>query len=171
MYSWDRAEFEDTIENYPDIVESTRAHNDYLLTTFQEEIMRRERLRKRYGVNRALTTQPMGKERFQAVKTAMSISQILFEFGCPPPRPAGTRQVMPCPLDLHEDSTPSFTIYPGDLGWYCFGCNQGGTIIDLAMMMLKTNDPRVALAHIETLVRDHATRRETVERTLSSIAS
>jgi hypothetical protein len=35
-----------------------------------------------------------------------------------------------CPL--HDDRKPSLHIYPGDRGWYCFGCQRGWTIIDLA---------------------------------------
>jgi hypothetical protein len=36
-----------------------------------------------------------------------------------------------CPL--HEDRTPSLHVYPDPKrGWQCYGCNQGGTIYDLA---------------------------------------
>jgi hypothetical protein len=36
-----------------------------------------------------------------------------------------------CPL--HEDRTPSLHVYAdATLGWHCYGCNQGGTIYDLA---------------------------------------
>jgi hypothetical protein len=36
-----------------------------------------------------------------------------------------------CPL--HEDSTPSLHVYEQPQnGWHCYGCNQGGTIYDLA---------------------------------------
>jgi hypothetical protein len=36
-----------------------------------------------------------------------------------------------CPL--HEDRTPSLHVYPDpEHGWHCYGCNQGGTIYDLA---------------------------------------
>lgn len=35
-----------------------------------------------------------------------------------------------CPL--HEDRTPSCKVYPDAArGWHCFGCQRGGTIIDL----------------------------------------
>ncbi len=37
-----------------------------------------------------------------------------------------------CPLPGHDDGSPSFTVYPGDGGWYCFGCGRGGSIYDLA---------------------------------------
>ena len=40
-----------------------------------------------------------------------------------------------CPLPAHEDRTPSFYIYPGDTGgrWWCYGCSQGGDVLDLFM--------------------------------------
>ena len=37
-----------------------------------------------------------------------------------------------CPFPDHEDNNPSFTVYPPD-GFYCFGCNRGGTAIDYIM--------------------------------------
>lgn len=38
-----------------------------------------------------------------------------------------------CPLHANgEERTPSLHAYDGDGGWYCYGCQRGGTIIDLA---------------------------------------
>ena len=43
--------------------------------------------------------------------------------------PSGT---ILCPLPGHDERTPSFKAYDSpDRGWYCFGCNRGGSIIDL----------------------------------------
>jgi DNA primase len=38
-----------------------------------------------------------------------------------------------CPLADHEDRTPSFYIYPGEVGgrWWCYGCSRGGDVVDL----------------------------------------
>ena len=38
-----------------------------------------------------------------------------------------------CPLPDHEDRTPSFYIYPGEVGgrWWCYGCSRGGDVVDL----------------------------------------
>ena len=33
-----------------------------------------------------------------------------------------------CPF--HGEKTPSLKVYPGDRGWWCFGCNEGGSVID-----------------------------------------
>lgn len=42
----------------------------------------------------------------------------------------GKNKVCRCPL--HNDKTPSFTIFPENR-WHCFGCNVGGDSISLAM--------------------------------------
>lgn len=38
-----------------------------------------------------------------------------------------------CPLPDHEDRTPSFYVYPGEIGsrWWCYGCSRGGDVVDL----------------------------------------
>lgn len=154
MVGWDRAELEDERASRADIYESARDYFDFLLSSFNTEIGRRARLRDQFAVNRTVKTSPMGRERFDAVKRAVPITTLLWDFGAGSPLPAGNRQIMSCPLGLHDDSTPSFTIYPGDAGWYCFGCNQGGSVIDLAMLLLRTNDPRVALDHVEGIARE-----------------
>ena len=37
---------------------------------------------------------------------------------------------MNCPLPDHDDRTPSFQVLSSH--WRCFGCNRGGSVIDLA---------------------------------------
>lgn len=38
-----------------------------------------------------------------------------------------------CPLPGHDERTPSCHVYSSaGRGWYCFGCQRGGTIYDLA---------------------------------------
>ena len=39
-----------------------------------------------------------------------------------------------CPK--HSDSDPSLHVYPGDKGWYCFSCLQGGDGWDLLSLYL-----------------------------------
>ena len=33
-----------------------------------------------------------------------------------------------CPF--HDDRAPSLQLYPGTRGWWCFVCNEGGSVID-----------------------------------------
>lgn len=43
---------------------------------------------------------------------------------------SGNHLMACCPF--HDDSTPSFAVWPGDGTWHCFGaCNTGGDVIDL----------------------------------------
>jgi DNA primase len=34
-----------------------------------------------------------------------------------------------CPIADHQDTSPSFYIYPR--GWWCYGCGRGGDLVDL----------------------------------------
>lgn len=45
---------------------------------------------------------------------------------------ANGRLVGRCPLPGHNDSTPSFWVYPESRSWFCFGCNSGGDVFDFA---------------------------------------
>ncbi len=36
-----------------------------------------------------------------------------------------------CPLPDHADNTPSFTVWPGNNSWWCFGCGRGTDLVDL----------------------------------------
>lgn len=38
-----------------------------------------------------------------------------------------------CPL--HKEKTPSFKVYLKTNSWYCFGCHEGGNVVDLTMKM------------------------------------
>ncbi len=44
---------------------------------------------------------------------------------------AGTNYRALCPF--HNEKTPSFTIYPADQAYYCFGCRKGGDVIRFVM--------------------------------------
>lgn len=45
--------------------------------------------------------------------------------------------VMLCPF--HNDSHPSLTVYPGNRGWHCFVCNDGGSVIDFVAKLFSIN--------------------------------
>jgi DNA primase len=38
-----------------------------------------------------------------------------------------------CKCPIHGEKTGSMKLYPGNRGWYCFGCHTGGSVIDLVM--------------------------------------
>ena len=61
------------------------------------------------------------------LKSLITMSDVCGMYGIPVNR-AGFAC---CPL--HGEKTPSMKIYPGNRGWHCFGCNQGGSILDFVM--------------------------------------
>jgi DNA primase len=54
-----------------------------------------------------------------------------------------------CPFGTHQDSEPSFVVTPAKNLWHCFGCQQGGSVIDWVM---KTEG--VSFRHAVELLRD-----------------
>lgn len=53
------------------------------------------------------------------------------------------RGVMLCPF--HNDSNPSINVYPGSHGWYCWVCNEGGSVIDFVAKLFQINIRQAAL--------------------------
>lgn len=56
-----------------------------------------------------------------------------------------------CPLPGHDDATPSFTVYAGDRGVWCHGCQRGGGLVDFAAALW--DRPTSGAAFVD-LVRD-----------------
>lgn len=54
-----------------------------------------------------------------------------------------------CPFPLHDDSTPSFHIDTTKQVGYCFGCNRGGDVIEIAKLILNEPDFLTVLAKLE----------------------
>jgi DNA primase len=54
-----------------------------------------------------------------------------------------------CPFGTHADSEPSFVVTPQKNLWHCFGCQQGGSVIDWVM---KTEG--VSFRHAVELLRE-----------------
>ena len=51
-----------------------------------------------------------------------------------------------CPF--HDDKTPSFTVYPKDQTFHCFGCSKGGTVIDYIMYRENIKEPYEAVEYM-----------------------
>ncbi len=54
-----------------------------------------------------------------------------------------------CPFGTHADSEPSFVVTPAKNLWHCFGCQQGGSVIDWVMRV-----EGVSFRHAVELLRD-----------------
>ena len=64
---------------------------------------------------------------FDTIKETLQIAQVLAFYGVEVKR---TNKAL-CPL--HNEKTPSFTVYPHSNTWHCFGCGAGGSVIDFVM--------------------------------------
>ena len=53
-------------------------------------------------------------------------------------KPQGKDLAMRCPLH-EDDDTPSFIVTPAKNVWHCFGCQQGGSVIDWVMATRKVS--------------------------------
>ena len=64
---------------------------------------------------------------FDAIKETLQIIDVLAFYGVDLCR---ANKAL-CPL--HNEKTPSFTIYPNNNSWHCFGCGVGGSVIDFVV--------------------------------------
>jgi DNA primase len=61
-------------------------------------------------------------------------------------RRRGAEWVGRCPLPKHNEKTPSFTVNPEKDVFWCFGCLQGGDVIELARLAWGYSKSEVAMA-------------------------
>lgn len=78
---------------------------------------------------------PPGKRgrriNYEAIKQANDI--VTFAERYTRLRKSGNRLVGQCPV--HSDHSPSFVVYAEQGRWWCFGCQQGGDVVDLARLL------------------------------------
>lgn len=67
-----------------------------------------------------------GTVDIRALKERMDISDIIGRYI--PLQKCGPRFKGKCPF--HPDKTPSLTVFPNEGRWWCFGCNEGGDVIE-----------------------------------------
>ena len=64
---------------------------------------------------------------FDVIKETLKIADVLAFYGVVMKR--GNKALCP----IHNEKTPSFTVYPNTNSWHCFGCGVGGSVIDFVM--------------------------------------
>ena len=69
----------------------------------------------------------------ERVKTAYDLQAVAESFGFKF-KVRGKLRTARCLLPSHEDTNPSFAIYP-DHRFHCFGCNMHGDVLDLVALM------------------------------------
>lgn len=79
------------------------------------------------------------QETVAAVKTAADIVDYIESTGVHL-KPTGSVLVASCPLPGHDDSTPSFTVYPQTGTYQCFGCGRSGDVITFVQETMGVTD-------------------------------
>lgn len=74
---------------------------------------------------------PRDRQRFQALKARLDLVPVIETLtGATFTRVGRDRLVAGCPLPGHGDRTPSFTVWPAQHRFHCFGCQRHGDVID-----------------------------------------
>ena len=102
-----------------------------------------------------------GPDLIQRVKTSYDLATTAQRFGF---ELSARRNLMVarCLLPSHEDTNPSFTVYP-DQRFHCFGCGATGDVIDLFAVMTGRTIPET-LKEMASSVETGAVGRKTVTR-------
>lgn len=96
-------------------------------------------------VSRGETSYPaMAGIDIQQVKERHDIVDVISQFTTL--RKSGNRYYGKCPL--HNDRHASLTVYPHEQRWWCFGCNEGGDVIDFIAEVI-TTDTKGAIKYLE----------------------
>ena len=76
---------------------------------------------------------------FGEVRRLVSMEEAARRYGFEPDRQRKIR----CPF--HEDSHPSLQLYHNGRGWWCYVCDQGGSVIDFVSRLFSISPREAAL--------------------------
>lgn len=81
-----------------------------------------------------------GAELARRIKEDLPAERVFTFYGYPPDR----NGFVLCPF--HNEKTPSLKLFTGDNpGWHCFGCGEGGSVIDFVMKLFDLTFPQAVL--------------------------
>lgn len=139
---YDRAEREEALAQDPPTIEcaaASIAFIDVALAEAREELARRERLQRWASAPAWPATWPDRRPDVETVRAHFdqeALAGLIERTTGARFWRAGKRLVCRCPLPGHHDNSPSFTVYEGYRGWYCFGCRRGGNVFTFVMQVL-----------------------------------
>lgn len=69
----------------------------------------------------------------EKIASALTMHDVAVRYGFSPDR----KGFISCPF--HNEKTASLKLYPEGKGWYCFGCGEGGDVIDFVKKLYGLN--------------------------------
>jgi hypothetical protein len=117
------------------------------------ELIERELTRRRNLVKDSGRRPEMDLERrkwvdYAGVKEAVRLEFAVDRLAAAPLHKRGSILTTNCMLPGHDDSTPSFTVWPETQTWKCFGCGRGGDVIELARHWFGQDNAAIAAEHL-----------------------
>lgn len=88
----------------------------------------------------------LGARRIEAVKQAVRIEDLARDLDCNLRRAEADELKARCPLPDHEDRAPSFTINTEKQVFWRFGCQRGGSVVDLARLVWGYDEDALMMA-------------------------
>ncbi|MCC6596969.1 MAG: hypothetical protein IT477_10715 [Rhodanobacteraceae bacterium] len=85
---------------------------------------------------------------YAGVKEAVRLEFAVDRLAAAPLHKRGSILTTNCMLPGHDDSTPSFTVWPETQTWKCFGCGRGGDVIELARHWFGQENAAIAAEHL-----------------------
>ncbi len=99
------------------------------------------------GERNASRPRSLSRAEIQAIRARHPIEEVIAAYV--ELRPAGRRLVARCPLPGHEDASPSFSVYPEEQHFYCYGCNRGGDVFAF-LQLVEGSSFREAVERLES---------------------
>lgn len=132
----------------------SRQYVERMVDGIARELERRQKLlRMRPGDPLAprWPARPDLRERFEAMKDAWPLERFCREVLLCDLQPVANGELLGhCPLPGHDDSSPSFRVYP-DGHAHCFGCGRGGDVISLTRVFFDLGRNYEALTMLESM--------------------
>ena len=143
--------------------DNSRDFYRFKLAEIDRVIAYRERLRQTHPEIEWPEAPAPDKERWAAIKAALDLAWVIAHHAPEVVfQQVGRRRKCRCPFPWHEDSEPSFTVFP-DQHWFCFGCWMGGDIYAFVMAYYQLTFVEAvdALAKLAGIAKPPATRAAT----------
>lgn len=140
FYRWELADLDD--DPFATSKEQSLSYLHFKLSEIEREIERRQKLTPNHFAPAWPAEPASERERWEEIKERVDLRETIEQMGGVSWVSGGTILRARCPFPWHDDSTPSFTLYPDH--WFCYGCNIGGSVIDF-VAAIHGCEPRAAV--------------------------
>ena len=175
FYGWELAELDDASD--VEFREQSLSFVRFKLTELARERDRREKVRDNPHAPAWPEAIYRDPEAWSEVKRRLDLQQLI-DYAAPGAVPgthrwkrSGRTLVTTCPFGIHRDREPSFTLYPDQQSFFCYGCGIGGDVFVFAQTYwdLTRKEALILLAEFAALPKSTVPRAAPVVKQRRSI--